>query len=164
MAGFVLLRWSNFYGDMHPWSTQPDLAMTIASFLNVTKYPPSLLYLLMTLGPGIFILGRLERVTLKESNPFIVFGRVPMFYYLLHLPLIHGLAILLAWFRYGHAEFMWRNPPSLLGQTAGFPSDYGYGLPFVYVIWGAVVVALYPACRWFASFKQRNKSVVLSYL
>ena len=163
-ASFVLLRWSNLYGDMSPWSSQPSIAMTVASFLNVTKYPPSLLYLLMTLGPGIFNLGLLERIKLKDSNPFIVFGRVPMFYYLLHLPVIHGLAVLLAWLRYHRVDFMLRNPPSLFrGSTDGFPADYGYSLAVVYLIWIGVVLALYPACKWFAALKQRNKSVVLSY-
>jgi len=164
IAGFVLLRWSNWYGDMHPWSSQPGVLLTVASFLNCTKYPPSLLYLLMTLGPGIFNLGWLERVKLQDSNPLIVFGRVPMFYYLLHLPLMHGLAILLAWTRYGRVDFMLRNPPSILGTTQGFPPDYGYNLAVVYLIWIGIVVTLYPVCRWFAGVKQRNRSVVLSYL
>ena len=163
IAGFVVLRWSNLYGDMSGWSSQSSPLLTIASFLNCTKYPPSLLYLLMTIGPGIFILGLLERVKLKDANPLIVFGRVPLFYYMLHIPLIHGTAILLGWFRYGRVDFMLHNPPSLFGPTLGFPADYGYNLAIVYVIWIGIVVALYPACRWFAGLKQRNRSVVLSY-
>jgi uncharacterized membrane protein len=163
IAGFVVLRWSNLYGDMSGWSSQSSPLLTIASFLNCTKYPPSLLYLLMTVGPGIFILGLLERVKLKDANPLIVFGRVPLFYYMLHIPLIHGTAILLGWFRYGRVDFMLHNPPSLFGPTLGFPADYGYNLAIVYVIWIGIVVALYPACRWFAGLKQRNRSVVLSY-
>ena len=162
-AGFVLLRWSNLYGDMHQWSSQSNQAMTLASFLNCTKYPPSLLYLLMTLGPGMVVLGLLEGVKLNDSNPLIAFGRVPMFYYLLHVPLIHGLAILLAWFRYGRADFLLNVPPSLGGPTQGFPPDYGYNLAIVYLIWIAIVLALYPVCLWFAGVKQRNRSVVLSY-
>jgi uncharacterized membrane protein len=162
-AGFVVLRWSNLYGDMHPWASQPSVAMAVASFLNVTKYPPSLLYLLMTLGPGIFILGLLDRTQLRDSNPLIVFGRVPLFYYLLHLPLIHLVAIGLAWFRYGRFDFMLNNPPSLAGPTQLFPRDYGYSLAVVYFVWIGVVMALYPACRWFSAIKQKNKSVLLSY-
>jgi uncharacterized membrane protein len=162
-AGFVLLRWSNLYGEMHPWSSQSSPVMTLASFLNCTKYPPSLLYLLMTLGPAMLILGLLDRVKLRDSNPVIAFGRVPMFYYLLHLPLIHGLAILLGWFRYGRVDFLLNVPPSLGGPTQGFPPDYGYNLAIVYLIWIAIVLALYPVCLWFAGVKQRNRSVVLSY-
>ena len=162
-AGFVVLRWSNLYGDMSQWSGQAGIAMTIASFLNVSKYPPSLLYLLMTLGPGIFNLGLLERVKVKDSNPLIVFGRVPLFYYLLHIPLIHGLAVLLAWFRYGSVDFMLKNPPALGGPTQGFPPDYGYSLAVTYLVWIGVILVLYPACKWFAALKQRNRSVVLSY-
>ncbi len=162
-AGFVVLRWSNLYGDMSPWSPQSSPLFTIASFVNCTKYPPSLLYLLMTIGPGIFTLGLLERVKLSDANPLIVFGRVPLFYYLLHIPLIHGAAILLGWLRYGRVDFLLHNPPALLGPTQGFPTDYGYNLAIVYVIWIGVVVALYPVCRKFAELKQKNRSVVLSY-
>jgi uncharacterized membrane protein len=164
MLAFVVLRWSNLYGDPRPWSPQPTLALTLASFLNCTKYPPSLLYLLMTLGPGILALGLLERVRLGERHPLIVFGRVPLFYYLLHLPLIHGLAILLFGIRYGRTDFLFHNPPSLAGPAALFPPDYGYGLALVYVVWIGVVVTLYPACRWFAGLKQRNRAQILSYL
>jgi uncharacterized membrane protein len=163
IAGFVVLRGSNLYGDASGWSSQLSPLLTIASFLNCTKYPPSLLYLLMTIGPGIFILGLLERVRLTAANPLVVFGRVPLFYYLLHLPLIHCIAILLGWFRYGRVDFMLHNPPSLGGPAQEFPTDYGYNLAIVYVIWIGVVVALYPACRWFADVKQRNGSKVLSY-
>jgi uncharacterized membrane protein len=164
MASFVVLRWTNLYGDGSQWSSQPSALLSVASFLNCTKYPPSLLYLLMTLGPGIFILGLLERVTLSNANPLIVFGRVPLFFYLLHLPLIHGLAILLGGLRYGRVDFLLHNPPSLFGPTQGVPADYGYSLAIVYVIWLGIVLALYPICRWFAGVKQKNRSVVLSYL
>jgi uncharacterized membrane protein len=163
-AAFVVLRWSNLYGDMSPWSKQSNWLLTVASFLNCSKYPPSLLFLLMTIGPGIFVLGLLERVRLSDANPLIVFGRVPLFFYLLHIPLIHVVAILLGWSRYGRVDFLLQNPPSLFGPTHGFPTDYGYNLAIVYVIWIGVVVALYPACRWFAGLKQRNRSVVLTYL
>jgi len=163
-AGFVVLRWSNLYGDMHPWASQPSLAMTVASFLSVTKYPPSLLYLLMTLGPAIFILGLLDRIGLGDSNPLIVFGRVPLFYYLLHLPFIHLVAIALAGFRYGHIDFMLNNPPSLGGPAQVFPQNYGYSLAVVYLVWTGVVLALYPVCKLFSAVRQKNRSILLSYL
>ena len=163
IVAFVLLRASNLYGDPSPWSPQPTLALTVASFLNCTKYAPSLLYLLMTLGPAILALGLLERVRLGETNPLIVFGRVPLFYYLLHLPLIHALAIVLFGLQFGRTDFLFHNPPSLFGPTQGFPPDYGYGLGLVYVVWISVVVSLYPACRWFAALKQRNRAHILRY-
>jgi uncharacterized membrane protein len=163
VAGFVLLRSLNVYGDL-PWSTQPRPWMTLLSFLNCTKYPPSLLYLLMTLGPAFLILACLDKMQLASSNPLIVFGRVPLFYYLLHLPVIHVSAILLAWLRYGRSDFLFYAPPSLGDPPPGFPMDYGYNLAVVYVIWLVIVVALYPVCRWFAGVKQRNRSAILSYL
>jgi uncharacterized membrane protein len=163
-AGFVVLRWSNIYGDMHSWASQTSAAMTVVSFLSVTKYPPSLLYLLMTLGPGIYLLGLLERVKLRDANPLIVFGRVPLFFYLLHLPLIHLAAIALAWFRHGQMRFMLNNPPSLWGPARLFPPDYGYSLVVVYLVWVGVLLALYPPCKWFSTIKQKSTSVLLSYL
>jgi len=164
ITGFVFLRLVNWYGDMQPWSTQTSPSLTILSFLNCTKYPPSLLFLLMTLGPAILILGCLDRIQLSTSNPLIVFGRVPLFYYLLHLPLIHGLAILLGWARFGRLDFLLDTPPSLGESSGGFPPDYGYNLAIVYVLWLAIIIALYPACHWFAVLKQRNRSATLSYL
>ena len=163
IAAFVILRWMNVYGDPNSWSVQATPLLTVASFVNCTKYPPSLLYLLMTLGPGILLLGVIEKVRLADGNPLIVFGRVPLFYYLLHLPLIHGLAIAAGAVRYGRTDFLFRNPPSLLGPTAGFPADYGYNLAVVYAVWLAVVITLYPACRWLAALKQKHRSAVLSY-
>jgi len=109
------------------------------------------------------VLGLIEHARLGDRNPLLVFGRVPLFYYLLHIPLIHGLAIVLFGIRYGRTDFLFRNPPSLLGPVEGFPQDYGYRLTAVYAIWIGVVLALYPVCRWFAALKQRNRSPILSY-
>ena len=164
IVGFVILRWANRYGDANPWSSRRNPILTIASFLNCTKYPPSLLFLLMTIGPGIVALGLLERVRVSKANPLVVFGRVPLFFYLLHLPLIHGLAVALAWCRYGRVGFMLHNPPSLWGPTVLFPNDYGYSLGAVYLIWLCIVATLYPVCRWFADLKQKNRAAILSYL
>ena len=163
-GAFVLLRWSNLYGDPSPWSAQPTAVLTVVSFLNCTKYPPSLLYLLMTLGPTILVLGLLEHVRVGARNPFLVFGRVPLFYYLLHLPLLHAVALVFAQIRYGRMAFLLDMPPSLRGPRPDFPVDYGYGLWQTYVIWAAIVLALYPLCRWYAGVKQRSRSPLLSYL
>ena len=161
---FVVLRWSNLYGDPSPWSAQPTAVLTVVSFLNCTKYPPSLLYLLMTLGPTILVLGLLEHVRVGARNPFLVFGRVPLFYYLLHLPLLHAVALLFAQMRYGRLAFLLSMPPSLRGPRPDFPADYGYGLWQTYVIWAAIVLVLYPVCRWYADVKRRSTSPILSYL
>jgi uncharacterized membrane protein len=163
-AAFVVLRWSNLYGDPVPWTVQPSLALTIVSFLNCEKYPPSLLYLLMTLGPMLLVLAAFDRVRARASNPLLVFGRVPLFYYLLHLPLLHITAVVFAQAQYGRSAFMLGSPPSLRGPRPDFPTDYGYDLWIVYLVWIAIVVALYPVCRWYAGLKQRSKSPVLSYL
>jgi hypothetical protein len=133
---------------------------TFFSFINCQKYPPSLLFLLMTLGPAIASLSFLERVNLNPSRlaqPFIIFGRVPLFYYVIHLPLIHGLAVLFALIKYGSAI-------SQLFQNGRPPEDYGYGLGVVYLVWIGVVLALYPICRWFAGVKRRRRDAWLSYI
>jgi uncharacterized membrane protein len=114
-----------------------------------------LLYLLLTLGVGVLLLAWFESGTPKVLRPLLVFGRVPMFYYLLHIPLIHGLSWL--WFKshYGRADFVLQMHPA--------PTDAGVPLWAVYAVWAAVVVSLYPACRWFADLKRRRKDVWLSY-
>jgi len=109
-------------------------------------------------------LSALERVTVSDRNPFLIFGRVPLFYYVIHWYAIHVTAIGLAWMRYGRFDFMFDFPPSLLGPPTEYPAGYGYDLWIVYVIWLAIVAALYPLCRWFAGVKARNRSVWLSYL
>jgi len=156
---FVVLRWINVYGDPDPWSPQKNAAFTLFSFLNCHKYPPSLLYLLMTLGPAMLVLALVDGGSPRWLMPVLVFGRVPLFYYLLHLPLIHGLAVLFAHFQLGRTDWLFGNP---FGH--GAPEGYGYSLPVVYLIWIGVVVLLYPACRWFAQVKRRHPSAWLSYL
>jgi uncharacterized membrane protein len=139
--------------------------LTIVSFFNCQKYPPSLDYLLMTLGPAILVLGLIEYVQVGRHHPFLVFGRVPLFYYLLHLPLIHGIAVLLAGIRYGDLLFLiYHNVPTIAGPSPGFPADYGYSLLTCYAIWIFVVTLLYFPCRWFAGVKARNRAAWLSYL
>jgi len=159
---FVLFRAINVYGDPDRWSLQKNALFTFFSFLNCHKYPPSLLYLLMTLGPALLVLALLDRGTPRWIGPVLVFGRVPLFYYLLHIPLIHGLAVLIAYVRYGHAEWFFANPPA--DGPPPIPAGYGYSLPIVYLIWVGVIAALYPFCRWFAKVKRRRREVWLSYL
>jgi uncharacterized membrane protein len=158
IAGFILLRFTNAYGNLTPWTPQPRPGFALLSFLDVTKYPPSLCYLLMTLGPGLLLLAVLERPLPRVLQPFLVFGRVPFFYYALHVPLIHGLAVILSEIRFGTTGF------SFAPDTPPQPATAGVSLPLVYLIWIAVVVALYPACKWFAALKRGRRDAWLSYL
>jgi uncharacterized membrane protein len=164
IAAFVALRLINVYGDPSPWTSQPRAVMTFLSFLAASKYPPSLLYLLMTLGPALIVLALMERMPVGDRNPLLVFGKVPLFYYIIHWYLLHCVAIGLAWSRYGRIGFLFGLPPSMLPWSVGYPADYGYPLWVVYVVWAAAVTALYPLCAWFAGVKARNRSAWLSYL
>ena len=163
-AAFVILRACNVYGDPTPWKAQHSALFTFFSFVSCEKYPPSLLYLLMTLGPVIVLLALLDRNLSPIFRPFIVFGRVPLFFYLLHLPLMHGIAIGLSYLKYGRADWLFGGPGVIPEFGAAYPRDYGYGLLGVYLLWIAVVVLLYPLCRWFARLKQERRDVWLSYL
>ena len=153
-AAFVIVRGINRYGDPAPWSTQPP-GMTVFSFLNCIKYPPSLDFLLMTLGPAILLLAWFDRVQFRRTNPLIVFGRVPLFYFLVHFFVAHGLALVCALLRYGQAGFILSVIPSRTGPDMR-PADYGYSLLTVYAVWGTVVAILYPMCKWYSRVKERN--------
>ena len=158
---FILLRAINAYGDASHWAYQSSSVMTVLSFLNCSKYPPSLLYLLMTLGPAIMLLALFDRVRSPFVKPIIIFGRVPLFFYLLHILLIHGSAVALDYYRFGWSP-MATNGPWFKQSEA--PAGYGVSLPMVYLIWIGVLLILYFPCRWFAGVKQRNRSPWLSYL
>lgn len=159
---FIGVRALNGYGDLKPWVDQPTAMFDLLSFLNTTKYPPSLLYLCMTLGPALLFLGLTEGRSLKWGDRIIVFGRVPFFYYMLHIYLIHALAIV-AMVMQG---FPWTDgilEPSVPGS--GLLADHGFPLWVVYLVWIAVVTALYFPCRWYACYRAKNKEKWwLSYL
>jgi uncharacterized membrane protein len=161
-ATFVVLRGINVYGDPLRWSTQKSAAFTALSFLNTTKYPPSLLYLLMTLGPALLFLWAIDARTPQWLRPALTVGKVPMFYYLLHIPLIHVLAIAVCYARYGQVHWMFESP-TLRQFPITPPPGWGYSLPIVYLVWGVVVITLYPFCRWFADLKRRRSDAWLSY-
>ena len=163
-AAFVVLRVVNVYGDPIAWSMQPTAINTFLSFLRPSKYPPSLLFLLMTLGPSLVALSALDRITVGDRNPFLVFGRVPLFYYVVHWYVLHAVAVAFAWVRYGRIDFMFALPPALSAVPSPYPQGYGYDLWMVYVVWAAIVVTLYPLCRWFGRVKAQKRSAVLSYL
>ena len=161
-AAFIILRAINIYGDPQPWSTQKSAAFTVLSFLNTTKYPPSLLYLLMTLGPAMLFLWAVDAGTPRWLRPALTVGKVPMFYYLLHIPLIHLIAVVVCYARYGQAHWMFESP-SLRDFPITPPPGWGYSLPVVYLVWVCVVLTLYPLCCWFAGVRQRRSDAWLSY-
>ncbi len=163
---FFVIRAINHYGDPAPWSVQRSALFTVLSFLNCTKYPGSLDFLLMTLGPAILVLALIDGCSLKPSHPLVVFGRVPMFYFVLHFYAIHALAVLMAWARYGRPafSFMFNPLPSIGGPAKLFPANFGYNLWVVYLVWMVIVVSLYPLCRWFAKVKAERRDWWLSYL
>jgi uncharacterized membrane protein len=163
---FVALRVINVYGDPARWQGQSSTILTLLSFLNTTKYPPSLAFLLMTLGPALMVLSWFDRVPFARSNPLIVFGRVPLFYFVLHFVLAHAAIVVLALFTYGSRAltFMFQPVPSMGGPAKAFPPDFGYDLWVAYAVWITIVVGLYPLCRWFAAVKERGQHWWLSYL
>jgi uncharacterized membrane protein len=160
---FVVLRAINIYGDPSRWTTQPTTAYTVLSFLNTTKYPPSLLFLLMTLGPALLLLRAVDAHTPRLLRPALLIGKVPMFYYLLHFALIHVVAVIICYARYGHIHWMFESP-DLGHYPVTAPPGWGLTLPLVYLIWAFVVLAMYPLCRWYAAVKQRSNNPLLSYL
>jgi uncharacterized membrane protein len=156
---FVVVRSINIYGDLHTWKSYEDAGHTIMSFMNVTKYPPSLLYLMVTLGGAFIFLANSEKLKGRTVNFFCVFGRVPFFYYILHLCLIRVLAAVAAEF----TGYGWQ----LMIQTSFDidKKDFGFRLPIVYVIWICIVMILYPLCKWFDRYKRSHKEQTwLSYL
>jgi len=159
---FFLLRWSNVYGDLHPWTRQATGIRTFLSFLNVTKYPPSLLYLLITLGPAFIFLANTEGVKGRFINFLSTFGRVPFFYYLLHLYVVHALAVV-----HGLITGFGWNLLVLPDWILEMPEMKGYGtnLIGVYLVWLLVIAIMYPLCKWYDRYKTNHKEKWwLSYL
>jgi uncharacterized membrane protein len=163
---FIALRWLNVYGDPRPWQVPDDAAgawwPVMRSFLNTTKYPASLLFLLMTLGPAILLLPFLEKPTNRVARALDVFGRVPMFYYLLHIPLIHVLAIGVSLARTGSVTpWLFENHPMGMGPA---PEGYQWSLWLLYLVTAVAVALLYVACRWYARVKRESRNPLLSYV
>jgi uncharacterized membrane protein len=159
--GFIVLRAINVYGDPSHWSVQTRPVMTGLSFLAVSKYPPSLLFLMMTLGPAMLFLGLFEgRARGALARIIIVYGRVPLFFYVLQWIVTHGLAVLAGRIAGRPTEYLFTNiglaPPPAPGS--------GFGLATVYALWILGVALLYPICRWYAGVKARRQDWWLSYL
>ena len=162
-AGFIILRAINIYGDPSRWSTQPTTTYTVLSFLNTTKYPPSLLFLLMTLGPTLLLLWGLDEHTPTLLRPALIIGKVPLFFYLLHFFFIHVLALIVSYIRFSQVQGMFHSP-DLANFPITFLPGWGFTLPLVYLTWALIVIAVYPFCRCYAALKQRSNNPWLSYL
>lgn len=149
---FVVLRLLNVYGDPAPWSSQKNGLYTFLSFLNVTKYPPSLVFTLLFLGISITLLSFAEKLPKAVRNVLSVYGSVPMFYYLLHLVLIR-MAVFIMVFAQG---FQWKDlqfGPFQLGRPAG---GSGMGLAGILLTWLALVAILYPLCKWYGKYRKNH--------
>jgi len=159
---FLLLRSLNIYGDLIPWTMQDTTAKTIMSFFNVTKYPPSLLYFCITLGPAMLFLYAFETTKNKLTDFFLIFGRVPLFYYFLHVLVIHALAIIGMLIFGGNWHDMILDAEGFMNENL---MSYGYSLFVVYCVWISVVLLLYPFCKKYMMYKATNKDKWwLSYL
>ena len=155
---FILVRALNVYGDAHPWESDPgSTARSIMSFLATTKYPPSLLYVLMTLGPAAILCAFADRFRGPIKDALVTLGRAPLAFYIAHVYLIHTVAILVG-IAQGFAA------QQFLTAYRFFPKGYGVDLLGVYLIWIAVVAILYPFCRWVAAVKARRQDWWLSYV
>jgi uncharacterized membrane protein len=162
IALFVILRFINSYGDPAPWAVQKNGVYTLMSFVNTTKYPVSLLYTLMTLGPLLVVLSLMERVNINIIKPFHVFGRVPMFYYILHFYLIHIISIFLFLNKTGKS---WSELDFHFNQSfGGITPEGGYSLVITYILWISVVIFLYPLCVWYNRYKSTHRHWWLSYV
>src|SRR6476619_3062949 len=147
--GFIILRATNVYGNPDPWTAQESWRSTVLSFLNCEKYPPSLLYLMMTLGPALMLLACFEHARGAFARLLATFGQVPFFYYVVHIYLIHALAVATGF--------------AVTGTFTRTPA-IGLSLPGVYVVWFLALVLLYPICRWFAVLKESGRGWWWSYL
>ena len=162
---FLILRGTNLYGDPSPWGVVREGRIpmpALLDFLNTSKYPASLSFLLMTLGPTIALLPLLERCRGPVARGLTVFGRVPFFYYMLHIPLIHALALVVSVLRLGSVTpWLFANHP--MGQPEP-PAGYTWTLWQLYLAWAVAVLLLYVPCRWFAELKARRSDRWLSFL
>ncbi|NER24553.1 MAG: DUF1624 domain-containing protein [Symploca sp. SIO1C2] len=158
-GSFLVIRGINIYGDPQPWSVQSNLFKTVLSFLNCQKYPPSLTYLLITLSLALLLLYVFDLRSWRLLHPLITFGQVPLFFYLIHLWVIHFAAIILALPKYGLTAVAL----PFISKSA-MPENYGYSLHHVYIIWLIIVMLLYALCNWFANYKSQHKYWWLNFL
>src|SRR3569833_32271 len=157
---FFILRTFNLYGDPAPWSSQRTVVLSILSFMNVSKYPPSLLYLCITLGPGMLLLASIEKVKNKLTDIFIIYGNVPFLYYIMHWFLLRTFSIAEFYLSGYGAKDIYNHKSMFLFR----PDEMGVGLGWVYLVWLVVITILYFPCRAFARYKRTHQQWWLSYL
>jgi uncharacterized membrane protein len=157
---FLVLRAFNIYGDPAPWVAQRSFSLTVISFLNVSKYPPALLYLCVTLGPGLILLAFMEKKKNKLTDILMIYGNVPFFYYILHWFVIRSLSVA-AFYLAGYGSKDIYNPKLMFFFR---PDGMGYSLGGMYLVWLLIIVILYFPCRWFSNYKKMHKQWWLSYL
>lgn len=157
---FIIIRWTEIYGDMDLWAEQKNTLFTFFDFVSTTKYPPSLMYILMTIGPALIFLSFAEKISGTLGKKIIVFGKVPFFYYILHVFLIHALSWLL-FFATGHS---WNDLDFVNFRNGSLPYGSGYSLWVVYAAWVTVIIILYFPCRWYSRYKATHKQWWLSYI
>jgi uncharacterized membrane protein len=163
IATFIVLRFVNVYGDPARWAPQHSPLWTVMSFVNTTKYPPSLLFLLMTLGPALLLLRLFEETPPRALEPFAIIGKVPLFFYVVHFYLIHLLAVAASYLRYGKADELFQSPD--LGHFPfSQPPGWDVGLPMIYLLWLTILVIMFPLCRGYAQVKRTRGYWWLSYL
>ena len=161
-AAFLVLRGFNLYGNPSPWGAPQSKLPPLLSFLNTNKYPASLDFLLMTLGPTIALMPLLEHARGAVANVLTIFGRVPFFFYVLHIPLIHVLAIAVSAVRSGAVDpWLFGNHPMMSGPA---PAAYVWGLGLLYVVWAVAVGLLYFPCRWFERVRREGRHPLLRYV
>jgi uncharacterized membrane protein len=162
VALFLVLRGFNLYGNPSPWPNPHSPMPALLQFINTNKYPASFLFLLMTLGPAIALIPVLEKAHGPLARALVTFGRVPLFFYLLHIPLIHALALVVSQIRLGAVSpWLFTNHPYMPAEQ---PEGYTWSLPLLYLVWGIAIVILYAGCRWFAEVKARRRDAWLTYL
>jgi len=157
LAVFLILRLPNIYGDPKPWAAQKNAIFTFFSLINFNKYPPSLLFILITLGPAMLMLAWWDKA--RKPGPLVTFGRVPLFYYILHLPIIHIGFLIFSFFEYGTKGLSFTRLP-----MPNVPWGFGLTVPGVLAYWLIFVLILYFPCRWYAAFKKRSSAVWTKYL
>ncbi len=159
LADAVGVRATNLYGDPAPWTLQDGFVPTLLSFINCEKYPPPLLYLAMTIGPGLIPPGLFQTARSGLTRAIVTIGRVPFLFYVAHIVLLHVIAVGVAHLTIGDIGWQFRHMPAF-----NKPAGYGLSLPGVYALWIVALALLYPMCRWFGELKQRRKDWWLSYL
>ncbi len=162
---FMLVRLLSGYGNPAPWQHQESNLNSFLSFINLEKYPPSFLFALLMLGIIMLLLAYADSLFRFVQHPLRCFGEAAFFFYVAHIMVVHGLAVIMAWIRFGGAEWLYRGPGIFWSETLpGHPLGYGLSLPWVYGIAIAVTLALYPCCRWYSALKSTQRFKWLKYL